>query len=427
MLATGFDLPKALIRSIRLSCVASITSRRNVLRAGAGVALCGTVGVLLGGQRGSDGESGPGTDRSPRPLSVSGQWRQYRADAANTLAKPDTTVLPEAGSVYWRLPAASAPVFDGERMFLERANGDASVTIAAHSRETGDSIWEGPDRTGTNRSPAIGRSVFGASGELTGFDPGDGTVRWQTETNAYGSWAPVVDDGRLYLAGGRFDGTPAMVLAVDGETGETVWTEAFRETETDIESGLAVGNGHVFAATTDGQVVALAKSDGERRWVSDAVESVRVPVTVGDGSVFVADESGAVSALSAADGVVRWRRPVATPSGGFAYAEGTLYYAATDGVYALDAGDGRQRWVNDQSDPLAPAVGAEAVYVATGFDDHSLHVVDRATGDWIGSHTFPRIWEDDVIRGGARFPPVALDGGLFVTADDGLYAFGPAG
>jgi outer membrane protein assembly factor BamB len=412
---------------MRPSCVGSITSRRNLVRAGAGAALCGAVGYLIGGRAGSDDGSELGTDRSPRPLSVSGQWRQYRADAANTLAKPDTTVLPEAGSVHWRLPAASAPVFDGERLYLERANGDAGVAIAAHSSETGDSIWEGPGRTGTNRSLAIGRSVFGASGELTGLGPRDGTVRWQVGTDAHVGWAPVVDDGRLYVTGRRFDGTPAMVLAMDGETGETVWTEAFRETEADIESGLAVGDAHVFAATTDGRVVALAKSDGERRWVSDAVESVRVPVTVGDGSVFVADESGAVSALSAADGIVRWRRPVATPSGGFAYGERTLYYAATDGVYALDAGDGTRRWVNDQSEPLAPAVGADAVYVATGFDDHSLHAVDRATGDWLWSHTFSRIVEDDVIRGGARFPPVALDGGLFVTADDGLYAFGPAG
>ncbi|QPV62637.1 PQQ-binding-like beta-propeller repeat protein [Halosimplex litoreum] len=407
--------------------MASITSRRNVLRAGAGVALCGTVGYLVGGRGGADDGSELGTDRSPRPLSVSGQWRQYRADAANTLAKPDATVLPDSGSVYWRLPAASAPVFDGDTMFLERANGSASVTIAAHSRATGDSIWEGPDRTGTNRSPAVGQYVFSNSGELTGFDAGDGTVRWQEETDAHVGWAPVVDDDRLYLAGRRYDGTPAMVVAVDGETGETVWEVAFREPEADIESGLAVGDAHVFAATTDGRVVALAKSDGERRWVSDAVESVRVPTTVGDGSVFVADESGVVSALSAADGVVRWRRSVAPPSGGFAYGERTLYYAATDGVYALDAGDGRQRWLNDQSDPLAPAVGSDAIYVATGFDDRSLHAVDRTTGDWLWSHTFPRIWEGDVPRGGARYPPVVLDGGLFVTADDGLYAFGPAG
>ncbi|WP_459194167.1 outer membrane protein assembly factor BamB family protein [Halosimplex sp. J119] len=386
----------------------------------------GAVLYLIGGRSGSDAESEPATDRAPTPLSTTGNWRQYRADAANTLSKPDTTVLPESGTVYWQSPASSAPVFDDDAMFLERPNGSASVTIAAHSRETGDSLWAGPNRTGTARSPAVGRYVFGTGSAVTGIDVEDGDVEWQVEPKAHGPWAPVLNDRTLYLIGERYDETPAMLLAMDDETGQTRWKDAFRGPETDIESGPAVGEEHVYVATKAGRVIAYAKSDGRRRWVANAMDAVRVPVTIGDGSVFVADESGTISAFATADGTLRWRRSVAEPSDGFAYGAGTLYYAAEGGVYAMDASDGSERWVFTGSDPLAPAVGAEAVYVATGLDDRGLYAVEKATGNPIWSYTFPRVYEGDLVQGGARFPPVALDGGLFVTADDGLYAFGPA-
>ena len=94
-------------------------------------------------------------------------------------------------------------------------------------------------------------------------------------------------------------------------------------------------------------------------------------------------------------------------------ANGLLYISTANGLYALDAADGSERWVYPTKLPLghSPTVHDGIVYVG-GFD-REIHAIDAMTGQ--------KIWSYDDARAGFHTNPLAVQGKLFAGNRDGLF------
>jgi len=125
-----------------------------------------------------------------------------------------------------------------------------------------------------------------------------GQIDTQTIKNLSGAWVkrfgagsstratPIVKDGRLFIPAG------ALMYALDGKTGETLWTwptsqgEGASSSRSPMESiagealpnvaGAALGEGLVFVGLRDGRVAALRQSNGELVWAERIGETPRL-------------------------------------------------------------------------------------------------------------------------------------------------------
>ena len=110
--------------------------------------------------------------------------------------------------------------------------------------------------------------------------------------------APVVDDGRVYVAGHG-----GLVYAVDEKTGKVYWKAS---TRLPLSGGPGVGSGLVVVGATDGQVVALDAKTGAKRWQVRTSGEVLAAPAVSPSSVLVRTVDGRVRALGLADGKEAW-------------------------------------------------------------------------------------------------------------------------
>jgi outer membrane protein assembly factor BamB len=117
---------------------------------------------------------------------------------------------------------------------------------------------------------------------------------------------PASDGSRVYAA--SRDGN---VVAVDPASGKPVWRT---ELETELSAGPGVGEDIVVVAAADGFLVALDTDSGDELWRSNiAGESLSRPL-VEDGTVVALTIDNRLRAISAFDGSERWVVEQSTPS-----------------------------------------------------------------------------------------------------------------
>src|SRR5258705_1107963 len=138
-------------------------------------------------------------------------------------------------TISWRYESNSTlnltPVFDDERIYLPLAGG----TVV---------------------------SLMGASGQLN----------WRSEVGGELSASPVADERGVYVAsetgkneGGARRATGAL-RALGREGGVTQW---MRTLAMPLRGALTLGNGKLFAGSSDGKVYAVDSKTGEARWAYD--------------------------------------------------------------------------------------------------------------------------------------------------------------
>jgi outer membrane protein assembly factor BamB len=109
---------------------------------------------------------------------------------------------------------------------------------------------------------------------------------------------PEINEGVLYAA--SHDGE---VVAMAADTGRRAWVA---KTRLPLSAGPGVGAGLVVLGSSDGDVIALDVATGQQRWRKQiASEVLARPLIVND-MVIVRTVDGHVEGLAAADGVTRW-------------------------------------------------------------------------------------------------------------------------
>jgi outer membrane protein assembly factor BamB len=207
-----------------------------------------------------------------------------------------------------------------------------------------------------------GGSQGGGSRQVLAFRASDGQQQWQAQAEAGILWLAVAE-GQVYVSSEGAAGD--LLSAFNASSGKEAW---HFQTGNGVFSQPAAANGLVYV--TEGNpnfpsfLYALDASTGAQRWHAQeqASDGLSAPHIV-SGAVYVLNNQGAY-AYDASMGGQRWHHnaPGMANLGPVVDASG-FYFASADGstgqatIYALNLGDGSQRW---QAQPVLPALAAGA-------------------------------------------------------------------
>ena len=230
---------------------------------------------------------------------------------AAVVMKSNELVTLRNGRELWRqkltAQAFTAPFVAGGRVFVLAA--DRSVN--AFDGETGRKLWtqQRPNEPLVLKQGgvllAVGDTlVVGLAGRLVGLNPLNGSVRWESPL---ASPRGINDVERLVdLVGGIYREADtvcarafqASIGCVNAARGNLLWTRPANGTQ-----GIGGDSRLIFGSESDGSVIALKTSDGEKAWVSDRLRyrSLSSPLVAGR-SVVVGDSLGNLYLLSREDG-----------------------------------------------------------------------------------------------------------------------------
>jgi outer membrane protein assembly factor BamB len=184
----------------------------------------------------------------------------------------------------------------------------------------------------------------------------------------------------------------------------------------------------VYAASRDGNVVAINAESGKQAWRTELEETLSAGPSVGGGMVAVGSADGVVIVLNTADGTERWRvdlggevlaPPVLTD-------EYVVVSTIDNRLRALRAFDGSEVWSIVKQTPALTMRGSAVPAIAgntviAGFDSGRLLAADLDTGDVV--------WESVLAPPSGRSDLERLsdiDGQIAVVGQD-VYAAGYQG
>ncbi|WP_026433874.1 outer membrane protein assembly factor BamB [Paracidovorax oryzae] len=220
-------------------------------------------------------------------------------------------VVLSGGRELWRKPLAAqvytAPLVAGNRVFVLAADR----SLSAYDAAGGARLWnqQRPGEPLVLRQDglitAVGDTlVAGLSGRMVGFNPDNGTVRWEAPL---ASPRGTNDVERLVELLGRVSregdsvcarAYQATVGCVDTSRGTVAWTHPASGSE-----GIHGDATMLFGTESNGTVVAWKRADGAQAWSLDKLRyrKLSAPLLLGR-SVVVGDDSGLVHLLSREDG-----------------------------------------------------------------------------------------------------------------------------
>lgn len=189
--------------------------------------------------------------------------------------------------------------------------------------------------------------------------------------------------------------------------------------------GPAVDGGNAYAASHNGEVLAVALETGRHVWQT----SLKLPLSAGPaasgGMVVVGSSKGDVVALDGATGHVVWRVRVNSELlSAPAISERVVVLRSVDGrLRGLDAHNGKEMWSVEQQVPRLSLRGTAAPIIAKdaaicGFDNGKVMAVSLVTGD--------TLWETALASPHGRTELerlVDVDSAVRVVGDD-VYATG---
>ncbi|MBV1790529.1 outer membrane protein assembly factor BamB [Marinobacterium sp. D7] len=199
----------------------------------------------------------------------------------------------------------------------------------------------------------------------------------------------------------------------------------------------AVGDANLFAADSEGKVVALSRDGGQRVWDTELDMTLSGGIGAGFDVVVVASEDGEVVALDSDSGDELWRSKVssevvAQPQ---VSADLVVVQVINGQVSALDRVTGEHRWTFDSQIPQLSLRGTSAPLLVanvtlTGFANGKLVAIDNATGN--------ALWEQRIALAEGRSElerivdidgrPMLFNGLIYASSYQGrLVALNPRG
>jgi outer membrane protein assembly factor BamB len=213
--------------------------------------------------------------------------------------------------------------------------GSYDRSIYAFDAKTGKKRWSAPTGGAVRASPepvGDGSIVIGSTeGTIYCLAVRDGKTRWKRKAAA-AVHAPAAWDAKTgcVVVASR-DGS---VLALDAETGKVAWSAKVGAA---VNARPAFHDDVVLVGTGRGRLLALAQSDGARKWEAEARRGFDATPLVIANHVVAPSSDGTVHVLDATTGAVQDRRRLASeiftsPAGG----DGLVYVGTLHGsLHAL--------------------------------------------------------------------------------------------
>jgi outer membrane protein assembly factor BamB len=227
---------------------------------------------------------------------------------------------------------------DGSHLYATTGYG----TVVALNPGNGAVVWNKRVGEPIRSSPtAAGGKIYFVSADniLHALGTGDGEELWtarglpQTAT-LLSNVSPAVSGGFVIAPFPAGD-----VAAYEANSGKAAWNESLSRTAAGSAAGIlgdparpVIDRGVVFAVSHGGRMIATSEASGARLW-SRNVASTQMPWVAGD-TVYVVDIAGRLLALGRSDGDVRWMSELPRSSrwSGPVLAGGKLWLVSGEGL-----------------------------------------------------------------------------------------------
>lgn len=258
-----------------------------------------------------------------------------------------------SGSIAWRarldnLLTDATPALEGQVLFVS-VHSTALESLNAY---TGEMYWTFETGEKIQSPPLVvgDRVLVATRMSLWELDARTGQAMWKFHRGISGwptTGSPTVAGNVVYIG----LGTGTQLWALDATNGHILWSF---DTGDRITSEALVKADDVYIATWHGNVFALNRFDGTKRWVyalntnhsQSIIDGVAGSMALADGHLYVGDYRGVISCIDALHGRLIWRfatgaQILATP----VVTAGHVYIGSGDGnFYALDTQTGRPNW-----------------------------------------------------------------------------------
>ncbi|HEX8482028.1 MAG TPA: PQQ-binding-like beta-propeller repeat protein [Allosphingosinicella sp.] len=236
-------------------------------------------------------------------------------------------ISPQNGATLWQtqVRGANAPegalfgggvAFDNGRIYATNGAGDAAAMDAA----TGKLIWRVRPGAPLRGAPTVANDnvyVVTQDNQLFALNPANGAVRWTGSgaleiAGILGASSPAAAQGTV-VAGF----SSGELNAYRYENGQNLWQDALARTSistsvtqlSDIDADPVIDAGRVYAVGQGGRMVAIELITGQRVWEIN-VAGISTPWVAGDW-VFVVTDDARLLALSRTTGGIRWMTQLA--------------------------------------------------------------------------------------------------------------------
>lgn len=381
------------------------------------------LGAIAAATLGAAATFGAAAGCTPTTTSVipeSPPWYNRPAGALEVLYARDVVAESRrSGEAFEQSQVALDPVHN--RVYV----GSSDNGFYALSARDGKVLWRFETLGAVQSEPlydAIDNVVYFGShdGALYKVRARDGALRWRFNTNAEVMRKPVLIDETLYAVNAN-----DTVLAINATSGELLWSQ-HRTPAMGMEiaghAGLAVLDGRVHVAFSDGTVTAYDAKTGKERWLpvdlsAEAEQSLgevpqyldvdttpiavnldgRLTIAVGsyEGGVFLLDaETGdqiwSNSGVLGVTNISLWQQPAHQDAAGQLHPQRAhlIVSTGTTGLWALDPATGEELWQRDLPDGgvSKPAFVAGAMLVTS--TSQGVYLVSPLNGGVIdGFHT----------------------------------------
>lgn len=317
------------------------------------------------------------------------------------------------------------PAVAGNNVYVSAAGG----TVTALEGATGRTVWQGKadvDLTSGPGSDGTLTAVAGEKGSVIAFDE-KGAQKWKTAVNGEILTAPLVGQGLVIVRT-----TDGRVLGLDGSNGDRKWIYQRSPSALNLRSSLpmALAGDNVILGFAGGKLGALAVSNGGLRWEAavsyprgvseiERLNDVTGTPSIDGQQVCAVSFQGRVACFDLGTGAPRWGRDFSSPTG-VTQEDGALFAADEKSVvYGFNAQNGADLWKNDAllwRDLGAPLAFGRAVIV--GDFEGWLHFLSRDDGKFVA-----RVKTDGSAISAA---PVVVGQTLIVqTRGGGVYGYVP--
>ena len=256
------------------------------------------------------------------------------------------------------------------------------------------------------------------TGYSTSTAPNTNAIKWFYNTTSEIDSAPAVANGRVIV--GISNGN---ILAVNSTTGERLWSYDTGAGSNSIWSSPAIAAGRVYIGTRDTNLYCLNESTGLLLWKYATGNQIDSAPLVSDGKVFFGSQDGKLYCLDASSGSFIWSYTTAGDSYGNvgihsspAILGNTVFVCSVYGahLYAIDASTGTMIWNYSVTGTIdsTPAVSEGNIFFTSS--EAKVYCVSASNGG--------RIWNTTVSGGMfVRSSPAVANGRLFIGTDDGKF------
>jgi outer membrane protein assembly factor BamB len=231
-------------------------------------------------------------------------------------------ISPENGATLWQaqVRGANAPegalfgggvAYDNGRIYATNGAGDA----AALDAKTGALVWRVRPGGPLRGAPTVANDnvyVVTQDNQLFALNPANGATRWSGSgaveiAGILGASSPAAAQGTV-VAGF----SSGELNAYRYENGQNLWQDALARTSistsvtqlSDIDADPVIDSGRVYAVGQGGRMVAIELITGQRVWEIN-VAGISTPWVAGDW-IFVVTDDARLLALSRTTGGIRW-------------------------------------------------------------------------------------------------------------------------